>query len=86
MAKQTQGLAPAREPTKQELERQMQRTRESLAESYCSAFARFAINPDVPAALFDDCSKPSRRRDEILNNFKATILLRFEADLNTRVR
>ena len=38
MTKQTQGVAPEREPikgepTKQELERQMQRTRESLAET-----------------------------------------------------
>ena len=38
MTKQTQGVAPGREPTKaeptkQELERQMQRTRESLAET-----------------------------------------------------
>ena len=33
MTKQTQGVAPEGEPTKQELERQMQRTRESLAET-----------------------------------------------------
>ena len=33
MTMQTQAVAPGREPTKQELERQMQRTRESLAET-----------------------------------------------------
>ena len=33
MTKQTQGVAPEREPTNQELERQMQRTREALAET-----------------------------------------------------